>query len=149
MGWGITINTDLYYSKVNYRSKDDVDNRIKEISSTIEFIKSQILKYSYMTEPKKFIPEEHHDNIMGYIEDDVNTYMEELDDLMWERTRLYILSESWDDAHHKETGKAMVPYNPNELNRVWMHGDFIEMCTPDGKEIPEDYWDKYKYGVIE
>ena len=55
-----------------------------------------------------------------------------------------------DEAHHKETGLALVPYNPNELNRKWMHGDFVKSCTPDGKEInEEEYWDKYKWNQVE
>ena len=43
----------------------------------------------------------------------------------------------------------MVPYNPNELNRVWMHGDFIDCCTPDGKDISDDYWSTYSHNKVE
>ena len=35
MGWGITLNTDIYYSKVGYKSKQDVSKRIKEIDEPL------------------------------------------------------------------------------------------------------------------
>lgn len=149
MGWGINLNTELYYNKVNYRSREDVQKRIDDINSTISYIKSQITKYAFMTEPHKFIPEEYKNDAMGFLNEEIETLLTEMEELIWEQTRLYILAESWDKAHHPETKKAMVPHNPNELNRTWMFGDFIQSCTPDGKDIPEDYWDRYKYNVVE
>lgn len=150
MGWGITLNTEIYYSKVGYKSREEVEKRIKDIDDTISYIKQQLTKYAYMTEPHKFIPEEYKDDVMGFLNEEIEGYLQDMEDLIWEQTRLYILAEDWDKAHHKETGLALVPNNPNELNRVWMHGDFVKSCTPDGKPIdPDKYWDKYEYNKIE
>ena len=148
MGWGITLNTDIYYSKVGYKSKQDVSKRIKEIDESLADIKARILQYAFMTEPKKFIPNDSEP--LYYIENEINELLDEYNELCFEQSRLYILENDWDEAHHKETGLALVPYNPNELNRKWMHGDFIKSCTPDGKEIDaNEYWDKYKWNVVE
>lgn len=149
MGWGITLNTEIYYSKVNFKSKQDVINRIEEIDEEIAEIKSKINKFVYITEPRKFIPDDCYEDIMGYIDGEIDGNLQDLEDLVSEQTRLYILADSWDDAHHKDTKKAMVPYNPNELNRVWMHGDFIDCCTPDGKDISDDYWSTYSHNKVE
>jgi hypothetical protein len=58
MGWGITLNTDIYYSKVGYKSKNEVSERIKDIDETLANIKARLLQFAFMTEPKKFIPED-------------------------------------------------------------------------------------------
>lgn len=148
MGWGITLNTDIYYSKVGYKSKNEVSERIKDIDETLANIKARILQFAFMTEPKKFIPEDS--DPLYYIESEIDELLEEYNELCFEQSRLYILENDWDEAHHEETGLALVPYNPNELNRKWMYGDFVKSCTPDGKEInAEEYWDKYNYNVVE
>jgi hypothetical protein len=149
MGWGIKLNTDIYYSKVDFKSKEDVQKRIDTIEESINSIKTRLTKYVFMTEPHKFIPEEYKDDVIGFLNEEVEDLLSTMEELIWEQTRLYILVESWDAAHHPETKKAMVPHNPNELNRTWMSGDYIQSCTPDGKDIPEDYWDRYKYNVVE
>ena len=150
MGWGISLSTEIYYSKVNFKSKADVEKRIKEIEDTISYIKQQLTKYAFMTEPHKFIPEEYKDDVMRFLNEEIETYLQDMEDLIWEQTRLYILAEDWDKAHHPETKQALVPYNPNELNRVWMHGDFVDSCTLDGKTIDKDeYWDKYEWDKVE
>ena len=114
MGWGITINTSLYFSKVDYRTKEDVRKDIDENNENIAYIKSEIKKYVYTTEPAKVVPKDYQNDPMGYINERVDELLEALDDLITDNTRLYILESDWDKAHHPETGKAIVPYNPNQ-----------------------------------
>jgi hypothetical protein len=70
--------------------------------------------------------------------------LEELEEAMIKRTKLWEFEESWEETHDKKTGKTIYPVNPLDLKRkVYMGGDYMDALLEDGSEVPDDYFDVY------
>lgn len=144
MGCEVWTNEATYICSIALRSKAELQEKIQECQDTINNCKERLKALAYMTEPKKFYPE---DDVQFYLNRDLEEILEEYDEARIKLTRLWVFEEAWDKTHDKETGKAILPVNPLDLkdldNKVYMTGDYCEYILEDGSEMPEDWWDVY------
>lgn len=144
MGCEVWTNEATYICSIALRSKAELQEKIQECKDTINNCKERLKSLAYMTEPKKFYPE---DDVQFYLDRDLEEIFEEYDEARVKLTRLWVFEEAWDKTHDKETGKAILPVNPLNLkeldNKVYMTGNYCEYILEDGSEMPEDWWDVY------
>jgi hypothetical protein len=128
---------------VTLRNKHELNRAIEDAKETQELVKQKILEWAFITEPKKFIPENHHDNVQFYIEREIKELLDDYETACINLTRLWEFEESWDKVHDKD-GKCILPVDPFVLDKEYMAGDYTDAILEDGSEVPEDYWDVYQ-----
>lgn len=139
MGWGIYLYPQIYYSKVDYRTKWDVERAIDETKKVIKMLEEKLLSLVMTTEPNKMMPKDEECSPSEWLLFEYRNIMEGYDDSLkgyyYELWKLELLLENWDGAHNKE-GKAIHPPKGSfiEWDRAYMHGDFIESVYEDGTD---------------
>lgn len=141
MGWGIYLYPEIYYSKVNYRDKEDVLNEIESTKKVISMLERKLEGLAMMTEPAKMMPKEDIEegvSPIDWIRHEVFKILSEdyssLKDYYYELFKLEWLYDYWDAAHNKD-GKAVAPPKgsfkwPRE---AYMCGDYIESVNEELK----------------
>lgn len=87
MTWGIEFKSDIFLSKQSYISKDDVEDKIKEISDSISECESKLMMYAIAT-PKDIVSTEDSENIIYYISNEIRELVEEHEELIINRFKL-------------------------------------------------------------
>ena len=140
MGWGIYLYPEIYYSKVDFKCKEDVEDAIISTKKVISHLENKLSSLALMTEPNKMMSKEDIENgispldWISYEIKDILTGDNEatLKDYYYELYKLEMLRDYWDAAHNKE-GKAIAPPKgsfkyPRE---AYMCGDFIDSIFED------------------
>lgn len=134
MGWGIYLYPEIYYSKVDYRTKEDVLREIESTKKIIAMLERKLEGLAMMTEPSKMMSKEDiEDGIspMEWVRHEVFQILGEdyssLRDYYYELFKLELLYDHWDAAHN-ENGKAVAPPKGSfKWPRVaYMGGDFVD-----------------------
>lgn len=134
MGWGIYLYPEIYYSKVDYRTKEDVLNEIESIKKIIAMLERKLEGLAMMTEPAKMMSKEDIEegiSPMEWVRHEVFQILSEdyssLKDYYYELFKLELLYDHWDAAHN-ENGKAVAPPKGSfKWPRVaYMGGDFVD-----------------------
>lgn len=134
MGWGIYLYPEIYYSKVDYRTKEDVLNEIESIKKIIAMLERKLEGLAMMTEPAKMMSKEDIEegiSPMEWVRHEVFQILGEdyssLRDYYYELFKLELLYDHWDAAHN-ENGKAVAPPKGSfKWPRVaYMGGDFVD-----------------------
>jgi hypothetical protein len=68
MGWGTSFTTEIYLSRQVFSSKDELDERIKELEGYIESAKRELTAYAVAT-PRDIIAEKDES---GYIQNPID-----------------------------------------------------------------------------
>lgn len=142
MGIETWINKDLFIYGHPLRSKHELEQKIKECTETMSLIREKLRTLVFMTEPKKFIPDD--EDVMFYLDREFTELMEEYDRARIDLTRLWEFEEDWDKCHD-EKDRAILPVDPLSMKekKIYMGGDYCECVLEDGNDVPEDYWDVY------
>lgn len=141
MGYEVWTNKDTYICSMTLRSKEELQEKIKECEDTINDCKSRLKTLVYMTEPKKFYNED--EDIQWHLNRDFEEIMAEYDEARITLTRLWVFESAWEETHDFN-GRAILPVNPLDLKRkVYMGGDYCEYVLENGEEVPDDWWDVY------
>jgi hypothetical protein len=134
MGWGIYLYPEIYYSKVDYRTKEDVLNEIESVKKIIAMLERKLEGLAMMTEPAKMMSKEDIEegiSPMEWVRHEVFQILSEdyssLKDYYYELFKLELLYDHWDAAHN-ENGKAVAPPKGSfKWPRVaYMGGDFVD-----------------------
>lgn len=146
MGYEVWTTKEMYICRECFKSKEDLKECIKYCEDTIKNCRSRLKTLAYMTEPKKFYPDEEW--IMGQIDRDLEEIFEEYEEAQIRLTKLWHFESAWDDTHDSN-GKAILPVNPLDIKnrKEYMGGDFMEYILEDGSEMPDDWWDVY-HGIV-
>lgn len=144
MGWGIYLYPEVYYSKVDFRNKSDVEEEIESIKKIIKSLEDKLILLAATTEPNKMMSKEDIEEgispldwvnreVKNILDDDVEY---DLKGYYFDLYRLEMLRDYWDAAHNKD-GKAVAPPKgsfkyPRE---AYMDGDFIDSVYEDGSEL--------------
>lgn len=142
MGYEVWTNKDTYICSCTLRSKEELQEKIKECEETINDCKARIRRLAFMTEPKKFYKDE--DDVMWQIDRELDFIFDEYDEARIKLTRLWVFEESWDETHDFN-GRAILPVDPLVLKnqKIYMGGDYCEYVLENGEEVPDDWWDVY------
>lgn len=73
MGWGIQFKSDIYLSRQEYVTKQEVQDKIDELNKDIDSYKNQIKMFA-SSNPKDIIPDDWKDEPIRWI----NNQIEEL-----------------------------------------------------------------------
>ena len=139
MGWGIYLYPQIYYSKVDFRNKYDVEREIKHVKEVIKHLEHKLLVLVVTTDPKKIMPNEDEQSPLEWIMGEYNNLMEGYEDSLkgyyYKLWKLELLYENWDAAHNKD-GKAIHPPKGSfkHWNSAYMHGDYVESVYEDGTD---------------
>ena len=136
MGWGIYLYPQIYYSKVDFKSKWDVEREIESLKQVIKMLEQKLLSLVMTTEPRKMMAEDEECSPSEWLLLEYRDLMEgddsSLKSFYYNLWKLELLCENWDNAHTKD-GKAISPPKNSfkEYNTAYMDGDFIESIYPD------------------
>lgn len=139
MGWGIYLYPQIYYSKVDFKSKWDVEREIESLKQIIKMLEQKLLSLVMTTEPRKMMAEDEECSPSEWLLLEYRDLMEgddsSLKSLYYNLWKLELLYENWDNAHTKE-GKAIHPPKGSfkHWDSVYMSGDFIESVYEDGTD---------------
>lgn len=137
----VWVNKDVFICGISFNTKRQLMDAIAECDKNINDIKAKIKAYIFMTDPQKFFPSE--EDLVFRLSSELDELINEYDDAIIRRTRLWEFEESWDETHD-DKNRAILPVNPLELKRkVYMGGDYMNYILDDGSEMPDDYWDVY------
>jgi hypothetical protein len=95
MGWGTTINAEIYISRVQFENKLVLEDKISELEKNIEADKSKILMFC-SANPKDVVPEEWKDEPIVFIYNNVQDIFDNIhtnETLLYE---LYLLKDNFD-----------------------------------------------------
>lgn len=135
MGFGMYLMTTLYYNKVTYRTKYEVEQRIEELEESISRYKEGLYRLVMMTEPNKFITDKDTD-LLWWLSNEYKEYTRLLEEALYELWKLELLCDNWDKCHDK-SNNCIVP--PREVEEWWdsafCGGDFVKEVYPDGTPV--------------
>lgn len=139
MGWGIYLYPQIYYSKVDFKSKWDVENEIDSVKKIIKMLEDKLLSLVMTTEPNKMMPKDEESSPQEWLLFEYRNIMEGYEDSLkgyyYELWKLELLYENWNNAHNKE-GKAIHPPKGSfkDWSTAYMDGDFIDSVYEDGTD---------------
>lgn len=139
MGWGIYLYPQIYYSKVDFKSKWDVEREIEDTKRVIKMLEDKLMSLVMTTEPDKMMPKDYDGSPLEWLMFSYRELMEGWDETIksyyYELWKLEFLHENWDNAHNKD-GKAVRPPKGafKEWDTAYMEGDFIDSVYPDGTD---------------
>lgn len=80
MGWGTNFTTDLYLNRIMFNYLWEVDKKIEDNTASIKTLFNKIRMYSIAT-PSDIVSSEWKDDIIGWINTEINGIEEELSSL--------------------------------------------------------------------
>ena len=150
MGWGIYLYPEIYYSKVDYRTKDDVLREIESVKKVISSLERKLEGLAMMTEPAKMMSKEDIDegvSPMFWIRNEVFDILSEdgsLKDYYYKLFKLEMLYDNWDAAHNENNKAVHPPLGSFNLSRnAYMCGDYVESVLEDGTD-PQSKENQFK-----
>lgn len=97
MSWGIDFKADIYLSRQEYNTKNDVEERIKEIDKTINECETLIKMYASST-PKDIVPSEESEDPINWINNQINVEFEMYRDYLIDRYNLELYMDYLNDG---------------------------------------------------
>ena len=92
MGWGTDFNTNIYLNRQVFISKLEVDDKISELTQKIEDNKSLLKMYASST-PSGIIPEDWNDDPIGWINTQINSICDSIEENTIQMYNLKLYSE--------------------------------------------------------
>lgn len=92
MGWGTTFITDIYLSRQCFDNEYQVEDKIKKNEEAIQNLKQKLMMYT-SSSPSEIIPEDW-DSAIDFLNSEVNSILEELEDLQIENYKLTLYLET-------------------------------------------------------
>jgi len=92
MSWGTNFSTDIFLSRQEYKSKFDVEDRIKELDEQINDCEVQIKMYVSAT-PKDIVPTEYSEEQISWLNHQINEQFEMYRESVIDRFRLVLYLE--------------------------------------------------------
>lgn len=136
MSFGTDALVWVHFNRTTFDSKESVREYIEEKKREQELCRKELQSLVYMTEPKKFCPEDC--DPASWISETYEELMEGLETATVLRDRAEYVLEAWDYMHH-ENGCALVdPGKPDMEALQRINGDFIPCCFPDGSNAYPD-----------
>lgn len=93
MGYGTYVKVELYFSRQEFKSKDEVEEKIQECNETINDAKSKIL---LMQSGSLVIPQEWKDEPISWIKSMYDDLFETIEENLIEKYRLELLLRNFD-----------------------------------------------------
>lgn len=92
MGWGTEFNTDIFISKQNFSSNNEVEEKLIEYDKIINNFEAIIKMYVSST-PKDIIPIEFDEEPMNWLNIQINELFENYRETLIERYKLLLYQE--------------------------------------------------------
>ena len=87
MSWGIEFKADIYLSRQSYSSKDDVEDKIREIDKELNNCEAELKMYA-SANPKDIVPPDFVEEQVNWLNNRVNETLELYQDLLVYRHQL-------------------------------------------------------------
>lgn len=119
MGWSTELFCNISFNRKSYNDKREVESDYKDVNDSIDRTKSRLLELVFTTDPQKYDSEDP----AGYLRNNYEECMENLEETMFEKFRLGYLLDNWEYCHDKD-GNA-IP-GQVEWNTAYLDGDFVK-----------------------
>lgn len=130
MGWGIYLYPEIYYSKVDFRSKSDVLQEIEDIKRVIEMLEEKLLSLIMTTEPQKMMSNDEECSPSEWLFFEYRNIMKGYDDSLkgyyYRLWKLELLYDNWDEALDLNNNIISPPEGVFKNRRAYMWGDYLE-----------------------
>lgn len=122
MGWATELTTTLLFNRKTYTNKYQVESDLDLVKDNIAKVRQSLVALAVTTEPAKVIHVEDDESVIDVVVESANELIDSLMELTYERDKLEILLDDWNDCHDKD-GK---PRNtPEGFEPPYIDGDFI------------------------
>ena len=99
MGWGTSFTTEVYINRQIFNSKDELDERIKELEGYIESAKRDLTAYAVAT-PRDIIAEKDES---GYIQNPIDEVLRKVHEIFeWMENNYRDLNKLYQYQQHLE-----------------------------------------------
>lgn len=122
MGWSTNLFCNIEFNRETFNNKYSVLDKIDDLKRQINVCKEEIKSLVYMTEPKKFCPEDC--DPITWINISIREQFEFLEEYTIELYKLELLLENWDTCHNEEGLAIDYPENIH-WDSAFLEGDFI------------------------
>ena len=92
MGWGTDFKADVYLNRQTFSSKFEVEDKIEELSQSIEDNKSILKMYASST-PSAIVPDDLKEDTIGWLNNEINMIFDTLQEEIVERYNLNLYLE--------------------------------------------------------
>lgn len=123
MSWSTELFCNLSFSRETFNSKEEVQERINEVSTYLQIAKDNLRNMIMMTEPQKFCPENYDPFI--WMSNECKDSLEDIEEYSIELYKLRTLEYYWDKCHNEE-GLAIDPPEDVHWDSAFLTGDFIK-----------------------
>ena len=125
------LYTHLTFCGKTYNNLREVEDDLTKLDEQQKRIKNRLMTLAMMTEPSKF-----NDSDMSnadWLENEVDTLLEDLEYVQIDLYKLEILKERWNDCHD-EKGLGIDP--PNGFDKSFIDGDYVRTIKfPDDEKL--------------
>lgn len=97
MGWGIDFKADVFLSRQSYASKNEVEDRIRELESEINDCEATLKMYAAST-PKDVYVLDGNESAIGWLNIEVNTQFGLYKDYLYNKYQLELYLEYLNDG---------------------------------------------------
>ena len=97
MSWGTEFQTDIYLSRQEYKTKYEVEDRIKEIDLVINECEATLKMYASAT-PKDIVPSDFSEEPINWLNRQIDEQFEIYREYLLDRYRLELYLEYLNDG---------------------------------------------------
>ena len=106
MGWGTQFKADIYINKQVFKSTYELDDKIEELSSTLNMYKALLKQYASAT-PRDIVPKEWEGEPIEWLNNKVDEIVDSFEELQYDLYRLRLFKD-----HLEETNTPIEEFNP-------------------------------------
>lgn len=126
MGFGTTLYTGIYYSHQIYKTKEEVQAKIDELDKGICTCQQDLHRWAAITEPAKMWKQdeaEPGETPLSWMINTVQSDLDALEELLFEKSKLELLLCEWDNCHDQEGNPIPLPEGCNG-EKSFIESDF-------------------------
>lgn len=102
MGWGTSFKADMYISRELFRSEEEVQGKINELTEDINRIKRR-LALMIAANPETFLDKSEDSDPLYELDNRINGHLELFEEDLIHRYRLQLLLDNWKNKELDES----------------------------------------------
>jgi len=101
MGWGTDFKADVYLNRQTFSSKFEVEDKIEDLSKSINDNESILKMYASST-PSAIVPEDLKEDTIGWLNNEINMILDTLHEEIIEKYNLKLYLEYLEEKEKPE-----------------------------------------------
>jgi hypothetical protein len=129
-----------FYGEV-FKNKHELEEAIKNTQEGLDESKAALYKLIYMTEPKKFVPDDYEGEPEEWLDKRIKAIIHDMRVANVDLYKYGVLLEYW-DKFHKGSETITIPKEMRDKHPIFEYafgeGDWLDLVYPDGTPVAEE-----------